>query len=136
MDYNSLQKAASSLKLNTAPKTVRLDAGSQISPLHTCLMPSALSFDSLELPLESEEGELAPKTHLLEGLKVGSVGTVGELMENGSLEMELVARIGLSLPSLGVIREIAQSGNAVVEGNSSTETPSAGILAMAISQRS
>lgn len=136
LDYNNLQKAASGLRLNTAPKTVRLDASSQISPLHTCLMPSALTFDALEIPLESEAGELAPKTHLLEGSKVGSTGTVGELMETTHLEIELVSRIGLALPNLTIIREMARGASSSLDGNSPALTPSAGFLAMAISQRS
>jgi hypothetical protein len=138
LDYNALQSPAPVVKLNVVKAVVRLDEEAQVSPLFTSLMPAALGFDTMDLPLESADGLSAPKGQILNETEAGEGNSVADLLKTEEGERSVVSVIGMALPDRAMVADIARltESMGLVAPNSNSSFPAAAVLSQALLQRS
>lgn len=134
LDYNALQTKPN-VRLTLGAPMVRLDREAQVSPLHTTLMPAALEFGSMEIELESADGLNAPKSQLIDADDASSTNSVADLIGVSSSEDNIVAVIGLTMPSKEILADISRLSDPL-ESNQNLRFPAASVLSLALAQRS
>jgi hypothetical protein len=138
LNYNALQAPEPKVRMNIGTTLIRVDQEAQISPLFTSLMPAALEFGTMDLPLESADGLAAPKGQILNEAEAGTRDTVADLLKTEENGTNVVAVIGMALPSREVVADIARLTESAgpVAPSASPSFPAAAVLSMALLQRS
>lgn len=103
-DYNPLLVADSGVRLNTAPKFVRIDRGAQLSGAYTSLLPDALRYSVMD----PAAAAAVPESPVVGTSASSQAAPDVELMASVNQIHDFVSFIGRSLPRQDFLIQISR----------------------------